>query len=193
MLKDSVTWPRSTGPVPPLPLPRRVVRGLMVHSAVCSAPGSSHLPLAPVLLSQPHTRQMDDQHASQLLSPCRLSPPLSPLLLKFRWTNKPSGKAAEIPCIYPRVHRLYESTAGWTGQNPDPYLLCAVLPRGWSERRLDSAVVSLKELAAVTPRQERGRSHPAPPPRYHLLILKERGPATCYPKNNMRSCGILGF
>lgn len=177
--------------VPPSPSPWGCQDS--VHSAVCSAPGSSHLPLASSALPA-HSAQMDGQHPASRFSALVSPLPCLHLLLKFRWTNKPSGKAAEIPCIYPECTD-YDSTAGWTGQN-QTLLLYADLPGGLALAEGDWIVQWSQLRGAGSCDSARKKKVPsAPPTRFHLLILKDRVlkiPTT--PKDNTRSSiGILGF
>lgn len=123
-LKDSATWPRSAGPGPSPPPARGVARGLMLTVQSAQRPV---LPFAPRTCSAlPATHPADGQAAPSLpLLRSVVSPLPSPLLLKFRWTNKPSRKAAEVPCIYPRVHRYMKALQA--GQGRTQTSTCTVL------------------------------------------------------------------
>lgn len=178
VLKDSVTWPRSAGPCPSPPPSPQGCQG--THGPQCSLLSARVLPFAPCPCSAlPATLPADGRPAPSLplLSSC-LSPPLSPLLLKFRWTNKPSRKAAEIRCIYPRVHGLYESTADWTGQNPHPTCFMLSFPGAALSDDWIVQWVSLEELAAVTPPGKKKVPSSTP---HQISFADPKGEKSCNP------------
>ena len=161
----------------PLSLPSPLPAGLSGDSwsTVQSAqrPGPPICPL-PLFGSPSHTpgrwTTSTQPPTSQLLS--------LPSLLKFRWTNKPSRKAAEIPCIYPRVHGLYESTADWTGQDPDPTCFMLSFPGAALSDDWIVQWVSLEELAAVTPPGKKKVPSSTP---HQISFADPKGEKSCNP------------